>query len=105
MKMAKRSKIYDSQTAQSLRDPEYAAAYLNSAIYNHDTSFKVAVADMIDKFGHAEFGERIGMAGSNVARQVTRLRENEDIKLETLQLIMKGFGLSLEMSARKIEAV
>lgn len=102
--MAKRSKIYDGQTAEKLRDPEYAEGYLNSAIYNHDTPFKIALADMIDKFGHAEFGERIDVAASNVARQVARLRGDEDIKLDTLQLLMKGFGLSLEMSARKMES-
>ncbi len=102
--MAKRSKIYESETAQKLKDPEYAEGYLNSAIFNHDTPFKIALADMIDKFGHAEFGERIAMAAPNVARQVSRLRSDEDIKLDTLQSLMKGFGLSLAMSARKMES-
>jgi DNA-binding phage protein len=102
--MAKRSKIYDGETAKKLRDAEYAEGYLNSAIYNHDTPFKIALADMIDKFGHAELGERIDMAGANVTRQVTRLRADEDIKLDSLQILMKGFGLSLEISARKLES-
>lgn len=103
-KMAKRSKIYDEQTAIKLKDPAYAEGYLNSAIYNHDTPFKVALADMIDKFGHTEFGKCIGMPGANVARQVTRLRADDDIKLETLQILMKGFGLTPEISARKLES-
>lgn len=102
--MAKRSKIYESDTAQKLRDPEYAESYLNAAIFNHESPFKIALADMIDKFGHAEFGERIEMAASNVARQVARLRSNEDIKLDTLYLLMRGFGLSLTLSARKLES-
>jgi hypothetical protein len=32
--MAKRSKIYESETAQKPKDPEYAEGYLNSAIFN-----------------------------------------------------------------------
>ena len=102
--MAKRSKIYDGQTAKKLREPEYAEGYLNSAINNHDTPFKIALADMIDQFGHAEFGDCIGMAAANVSRQVIRLRTDEDIKLETLHMLMKGFGLSLEITARKLES-
>jgi len=35
---------------------------------------------------------------------VSRLRKNEDIKLDTLKSLMKGFGLSLEISARKLES-
>jgi hypothetical protein len=78
--------------------------YLNSAIFIQDTPFKIALADMIDKFGHAEFGERIAIAAPNFARQVSRLRSDEDIKLESLQFLMNGFGLSLAMSARKMES-
>lgn len=102
--MARRSKIYEGETAKRLLDPEYAEGYLLAAIHNHDTPFKIALADMIDKFGHAEFGKRIGVAPSNVARQVARLRGDEDIKLNTVQMLLKGFGLSLELSARKAES-
>ncbi|MFY7929191.1 MAG: hypothetical protein ACOVS5_09995 [Oligoflexus sp.] len=100
--MAKRSKQYDSDTALKLRDPEYAEGYLNAAILNHETPFKIALADMIDKFGHAEFGERIDWAASNVSREVRRLRDDKDVKLDTLHVLLNGFGLSLKMQVQKL---
>jgi hypothetical protein len=50
-------------------------------------------------------GWEVGKGKSTrVARQVSRLRKNEDIKLDILKSLMKGFGLSLEISARKLES-
>ncbi len=101
--MARRTESYQSTTAIKLRDPEYADAYLKAAIYNHGTPFKEALADMIDRFGHAEFAAMIGMSPPNVTRMVKRLMEDADIKHETLERLLSGFGLTLKIDTEVSE--
>lgn len=95
--MARRAKAYESETAQKLRTPAYADSYMKAAIYNHNTPFKEALAVMINKFGHAELAELIDMEPNNVTRMVKRLLANEDLKTETLERLLGGFGLTLKM--------
>jgi len=97
--MPRRAETYISDTAKKLQDPEYANSYLKAAVMNHDESFKVALAGMIDKFGHAELAERIDMLPNNLTRLVKRLLNEEPIKDETIERLLAGFGLTLQMDA------
>jgi len=95
--MPRRSEKFDSDSAKKLRDPHYADAYMKAAILNHGEPFKVALAGMIDRFGHAELAERIAMVPNNLTRLVKRLLNNEPIKDETVERLLAGFGLTLQM--------
>lgn len=102
--MARRAETYKSETAKRLRDPKYADAYMKAAIYNHGSSFKEALAGMIDKFGHAELATIIDMSPPNVTRIVKRLMDDDDIKHDTLERLLSGFGLTLRMDTDILES-
>jgi len=95
--MPRRAETYVSDTARKLRDPKYANSYLKAAVLNHNEPFKVALAGMIDRFGHKELAKRIDMVPNNLTRLVGRLLDNEPIKDETIERLLAGFGLTLRM--------
>ena len=98
--MPRRAVNYESKTAENLRDPSYASYYLHANIQNHDMSFKSALADMIDRFGHAEFAVLVEMQPANVTRLVKDLKEDKSsIKLETIERVCSAFGLKFQMDA------
>jgi len=37
-----------------------------------------------------------------VSREVRRLRDDKDVKLDTLHVLLNGFGLSLKMQVQKL---
>jgi len=92
-----RAETYVSSTAEKLRRPEYANSYIKAAVLNHNEPFKVALAGMIDMFGHKELADRIDMIPNNLTRLVKRLLNNEPTKDETIERLLAGFGLSLRM--------
>lgn len=98
--MSKRAEAYKSDVAKKLRTPKFAYDYMQALIYNHEASFKEALAEMIDTFGHVEFAERSEIKSSNVSRIVDRLRTNENIKEATLERLLSVFGLTLTIGAR-----
>ena len=98
--MAKRAEAYKSDVAKKLRNPKFANDYMHALIYNHETSFKDALAEMIDTFGQVEFAEHSEIKASNVSRMVERLRNDENIKEATLEKLLKVFGLTLTIGAR-----
>jgi len=95
--MARRADKYVDEIAGKLKDPKYADAYIKAAVFNHDEPFKVALAGMIDKFGHVELADRIGMTPNNLSRLVKRLLNEEPVQHETLERLVGGFGLSLRI--------
>lgn len=102
--MSGKSKQYISETAIKLKDPEYAAAYMNAAIINHDEPFQVALAGMIDKFGHSELAVLIDMKPNNLALLVKDLSNDVTVKHETLERLLDGFGLTLNIVVKGKEA-
>ena len=101
--MAKRAESYKSDVAKKLRSPKFANDYMQALIYNHETSFKEALAEMIDTFGQVEFAERSAIKASNVSRLVDRLRSDENIKEETLERLLNVFGLTLTIGTRVVD--
>ena len=95
--MSRRAKEYTSETAIKLRNPDYANDYLSASIYNHDESFKIALAKMIDKYGHVELAKKIDMFPSNLTRLLKSLYADEPITDDTIKRLLNGFGLGLEM--------
>jgi hypothetical protein len=98
--MTKRTEAYKNDVSEKLRDPEFANGYIQALIFNHDMSFKTALAEMIDAFGQVEFSDESAIKAPNVSRMVERLRANENIKEETLERLLNVFGLTLTIGAR-----
>lgn len=82
-----------------LRDPEFAAAYISSAIVDNDLGFlPIALGDVAKAKGLSKLAENTGI-NRRTLYKVFDKEGNPSFGL--ISQIMQGLGLELEIKARK----
>lgn len=89
-----RSQDWNEGLAQDLQDPEFAREFLLAAI-SEGISIQDALGKVIRAYGVQEFAERVEMPSSNLSRV---LKPGENVTQQTLERILKPFGLCLSLA-------
>jgi DNA-binding phage protein len=95
--VARRSKGYDEDTAADLEDPNLVRSRLTAGI-DAGTSLQDALGQVIRAMGVKEFAEKVGMPSPNVLRAID---PKHNPTLETLERLLKPFGLRVGLAATK----
>lgn len=92
-----RLKNYKNDLRKRLRDPEYAAEYLAQVLGEKDNAaFLIALKDVVEARGGV--GALAGRVGLKRPSLYKILSENGNPTLETLQEILKPFGLRVSVT-------
>jgi len=97
--MAKPSKDYESGLLARLKDPGYAAEYLNEVLSDPESEgaeerFLIALADVAKAFGITNVSEKAQVSRQHV---YTLLSEHGNPSLYTLNAILESVGLRLQV--------
>ncbi len=92
--MAKRSKDWNEGLARDLRDPEFARAFLMSAV-EEGIPLQQALAKVIRTMGVTEFAAKVGIASSNIQRAIN---PHHNPTQATLTRLLKAFRLKLSVA-------
>jgi DNA-binding phage protein len=98
--MARRSKDWNEDLAEDLKDPRFAREFLAASV-DEGVPLKVALAKVIRASGVKEFADSVEMPGSNVLRAI---HPRSNPTQETLERLLKPFGLRIglaEIKSRK----
>jgi probable addiction module antidote protein len=92
-----RLKNYKADLLKRLRDPEYAAEYLAQVLAEKDSAaFLIALRDVVEARGGV--GALAGRVGLKRPSLYKILSANGNPTLETLQEILKPFGLRVSVA-------
>lgn len=96
--MAKKRVSYIDDLRQDLKDPVYAAEYLNAVLEDEedgaDAVFLLALRDVADAFQMSSIAERAGVNRENLYRM---LSGTGNPKLSSLFAVLKALGLHLSV--------
>jgi DNA-binding phage protein len=95
--MAKRSKDWNEDLAEDLKDPKFARAFLTASV-EEGIPLKVALSKVVRATGVKEFAENVDMAGSNVLRAI---HPKSNPTQETLERLLKPYGLRIGLAEIK----
>jgi DNA-binding phage protein len=95
--MARRSRDWNEGLAEDLQDPEFARAFLTSAVED-GVPLKVALGKVIRATGVKEFSKTVGMPSPNVLRAI---HPRHNPTQETLERLLKPFGLRIGLATIK----
>jgi probable addiction module antidote protein len=92
--MARRSRDWNVDLADDLRDQKFAEEFLFAAI-DEGVPLQVALAKVVRAMGVKEFAEKVGMASPNLLRA---LNPRHNPTHETLNRLLKPFSLKLGLA-------
>lgn len=95
--MARRSKDWNEDLAEDLKDPQFARAFLAASV-EEGVPLKVALAKVIRATGVKEFAESVEMPGSNVLRAI---HPKSNPTQETLERLLRPYGLRIGLAEIK----
>jgi len=96
--MSKLTKDYREGLLARLRDPEYAAEYLNAVLEENDqAAFLLALRDVADARGN--LSELARESSLNRESLYKMLSERGNPSLSSLHALLKSLGLHLQVSA------
>lgn len=89
---------YKEILTEDLKDPEYAAGYLNAVLeHNDDAAFLVALRDVADAYGIAEVSHSAQLSREHV---YTLLSAKGNPRLSSLGAILKALGMTLRVEPK-----
>jgi DNA-binding phage protein len=95
--MARRSKDWNEDLAEDLKDPAFAREFLTASV-EEGIPLKVALAKVIRATGVKEFAESVEMPSPNVLRAI---HPKSNPTQETLERLLKPYGLRIGLAAIK----
>lgn len=97
--MKKQSVNFESDLMDKLRNPEFASAYIMSAIVDNDIGFlPVALGDVAKAHGIAKLAEQTGINRRTLYKVFD---ESGHPSFELVTQIMRGLGMELEVKPKK----
>ena len=95
-------KSYDQDLIERLRDPEYAAAYLNAVLSDDEEAgveerFLIALRDVAKAHGISQISEESDLNRQNLYKI---LSENGNPELRTLTILLGTIGLRLSVEKK-----
>ncbi len=103
--MTKAVKKYEDSLIESLKDPQEAAAYLNTHLESSDTDseelFLMALRDVAKAYGVADVAGKAQLGRESLYKA---LSSGGNPKLTTLRSLLKAMGLKLAVEIDKPEA-
>lgn len=95
-----RSKSYDQELSEKLRNPKFAQNFLLTLMEGEDgLSVEEALKHAIQRMGIKEFSEISGIPSSNI---VDFLKDRRRPKPETLDLYLQPFRLKIKIELEKV---
>ena len=95
--MARRSRDWNVDLADDLRDQEFAREFLLGAL-DEGVPLQVALAKVVRAMGVKEFAVKVGMASPNLLRS---LNPRHNPTQGTLNRLLEPFGLKLSLARIK----
>jgi DNA-binding phage protein len=95
--VARRSKEYDADLAEELKEPWFVRKFLTGAV-GAGTSLQEALGELVRTMGVKEFAEKVGMPSPNVLRAID---PKHNPTQETLERLLKPFGLRIGLAELK----
>lgn len=95
--MARRSKDWNEDLAEDLKDPAFAREFLTASV-EEGIPLKLALAKVIRATGVKEFAESVEMPSPNVLRAI---HPKSNPTQETLERLLKPYGLRIGLAAIK----
>jgi probable addiction module antidote protein len=100
--MPKRTKPYETDLLERLKDPEYAAGYLNAVLEDNDDSgmeerFLIALRDVAKAYGLTRIAEDTHLNRQSLYKV---LSESGNPELSTLTALLKSVGLRLAIEVQ-----
>src|SRR5438477_12943262 len=92
--MTRRSRDWNVDLAEDLRDQKFAEEFLFAAI-DEGVPLQVALGKVVRAMGVKEFAEKVGMASPNLLRA---LNPRHNPTHETLNRLLKPFRLKLSLA-------
>lgn len=100
--MPKKHRDYEIDLLERLKDPEYAAGYLNAVLEDSDQElqerFLLALRDVAKAHGMSQFAVQTSLAREAMYRA---LSEEGNPQLDTLLAILHTSGLTLSINVRR----
>ena len=99
--MSKRTRDYESDLVDKLKDPEFSVEYLNASLEDNDEGsderFLMALRQVAQAHGMTEIAARSGMARPALYRA---LSETGNPEFLTLKALLDSLGLKLAVEQR-----
>jgi probable addiction module antidote protein len=100
--MTKRTKNYEDDLVERLKDPSFSALYLENALADQEEGYQerflIALGDVIKAFGVSRLAEKTGRNRQNLYRLFS---EDGNPELRTLSEILNELGLRLKIAPIK----
>lgn len=100
--MPKRVRNYEENLSQRLKDPEYAAGYLNAVLEDKDSDqkerFLLALRDVAKAHGMTKLAGDANMAREAMYRA---LSESGNPEFDTLTALLDAIGLRLSVEVKR----
>lgn len=100
--MPKRTRSYEEDLSKRLRDPKYAAGYLDAVLQDSEKDskerFLLALRDVAKAYGMTKLAQDTDMAREAMYRA---LSENGNPELGTLTALLDAIGLRLSVDVKK----
>jgi len=88
------TKKYEDSLNESLKDPQEAAAYLNTHLEDNEELFLMALRDVAKAYGVADVAEKAQLGRESLYKA---LSSDGNPKLTTLRSLLKAMGLKLSV--------
>lgn len=103
--MSKNIKNYEDSLVDSLKNPQEAAAYLNTHLEDSESDsedlFLMALRDVAKAYGVADIAEKAQLGRESLYKS---LSAEGNPKLATLRILLKAMGLKLAVEVDNKEA-
>jgi probable addiction module antidote protein len=102
MTRTRKTKPYKEHLLAKLKDPEYAAGYLNAVLEEgDDAAFLLALRDVAEAYGVTEVSRRAELNREHV---YTLLSEQGNPRLSSLWALLDALGMTLRIGAKQRRA-
>jgi DNA-binding phage protein len=92
--MTRRSRDWDKDLSQDLRDPEFCREFILASL-DEGLSLQVVLGKVIRAYGIAEFAKKVKMASPNLIRAIN---PKHNPTQETMNRLLRPFGLRLTVT-------
>jgi probable addiction module antidote protein len=89
---------FKDDLVERLKDPEYAAAYIEAAIEENDTGFlQIALGDVVKAHGVSNVAQITGIARQALYRMIS---EGGNPTMKNLNLLLDSVGLEIDIKVK-----
>jgi probable addiction module antidote protein len=89
---------YNDDLLERLKNPEYAASYIEAAILENDSDFlQIALGDVIKAHGVSKVSEITGIARQALYRMIS---EEGNPTIKNLNKLLNSVGLEIDVKAK-----